>query len=347
MGFHMTGAARIGDVTAHGGVISSGCDKVLIEGKAAARVGDMHLCPMMNPGPLPHVGGTISNGVASVLINGSPAATSGSMCQCVGWPDNVQQGALTVVIGSRQTASRGSRECLNSLHQYRLQQAQPATPWSRGHYLDLRFSDDAGKHLLSLPYSLRRQGMSTQYGQLDGNGRLQRYRLSQPGRYCVQLLSLTRLAWDRPQAAYDESVQLHINWSDRRLQQAQPVAIYALYGNAQSVRVAQLQLRCQNGRVQHAWRLPFLATPRFPLRGYYFEIDLGAQRMRSPLLRLRHRLQLHFHGLAQFAGRPLALSFVDATQITVPVATDGECRSEHALPGVFHFDAGVVPLFAE
>ncbi|HSR29229.1 MAG TPA: PAAR domain-containing protein, partial [Anaerolineae bacterium] len=50
-------AARMGDQTAHGGTIVVGCPTVLIGGKPAARIGDMHTCPMVTPGtpPVPHV----------------------------------------------------------------------------------------------------------------------------------------------------------------------------------------------------------------------------------------------------------------------------------------------------
>lgn len=54
-------AARIGDMTAHGGAIVVGCPNVLIGGMPAARVGDMHVCPQVIPSPAPilHVGGPI------------------------------------------------------------------------------------------------------------------------------------------------------------------------------------------------------------------------------------------------------------------------------------------------
>ncbi|HOZ08825.1 MAG TPA: PAAR domain-containing protein, partial [candidate division Zixibacteria bacterium] len=50
-------AARMGDMTVHGGAIVVGEPTVLIGGLPAARVGDMHTCPMVNPGapPPPHV----------------------------------------------------------------------------------------------------------------------------------------------------------------------------------------------------------------------------------------------------------------------------------------------------
>ena len=54
----------------------------------AARVGDMHTCPMVNPGPVPHVGGPIlPPGCPTVLIGGLPAARVGDMAICVGPPD--------------------------------------------------------------------------------------------------------------------------------------------------------------------------------------------------------------------------------------------------------------------
>ena len=57
----MPPAARMGDATAHGGTIVVGFPMVLIGGQPAARVGDMHACPMQTPGvpPIPHVGGPI------------------------------------------------------------------------------------------------------------------------------------------------------------------------------------------------------------------------------------------------------------------------------------------------
>ncbi|MBU0699830.1 PAAR domain-containing protein [bacterium] len=63
----------------HGGTIIIGCPTVLIGGKPAARIGDMHVCPMVTPGtpPIPHVGGPITMGVPTVLIGNMPAACMG------------------------------------------------------------------------------------------------------------------------------------------------------------------------------------------------------------------------------------------------------------------------------
>jgi len=74
----------------------------------AARVNDMHVCPMMNPGPAPHVGGPIlPPGAATVLIGGMPAACVGDMASCSGPPDSIISGSGTVLIGGKPAARLG------------------------------------------------------------------------------------------------------------------------------------------------------------------------------------------------------------------------------------------------
>lgn len=74
----------------------------------AARVGDMHTCPMVNPGPVPHVGGPIlPAGCPTVLIGGQPAARVGDMATCVGPPDAIVMGSPTVLIGYQMAARIG------------------------------------------------------------------------------------------------------------------------------------------------------------------------------------------------------------------------------------------------
>ena len=70
----------------------------------AARVGDMHVCPMVT-GLVPHVGGPIlPPGGIPVLIGGMPAARVGDLCVCVGPPDPIVLGSFTVLIGGQPAA---------------------------------------------------------------------------------------------------------------------------------------------------------------------------------------------------------------------------------------------------
>ena len=79
-------------------------------GQPAARVGDMHVCPMLTPGvpPIPHVGGPVlPPGAPTVLIGGMPGATVGGMCVCVGPPDAILPGSVTVLLGGMPAARMG------------------------------------------------------------------------------------------------------------------------------------------------------------------------------------------------------------------------------------------------
>jgi uncharacterized Zn-binding protein involved in type VI secretion len=77
-------------------------------GQPAARVGDMHTCPQISPGPVPHVGGPIlPPGCPTVLIGGQPAARATGMATCTGPPDTIAKGSVTVLIGKLPAARMG------------------------------------------------------------------------------------------------------------------------------------------------------------------------------------------------------------------------------------------------
>jgi uncharacterized Zn-binding protein involved in type VI secretion len=91
----MPAAARLGDVTNHGGtIIGPGIPTVMIGGQPAAVAMDMHVCvipPPPHPTTTPFVMGS-----ATVMIGGKPALRTSDPCGCgamaaVGFP--------TVMIG--------------------------------------------------------------------------------------------------------------------------------------------------------------------------------------------------------------------------------------------------------
>jgi uncharacterized Zn-binding protein involved in type VI secretion len=73
----------------------------------AARISDMHACPMVT-GLVPHVGGPIlPPGCPTVLIGNLPAARATDMATCAGGPDSILMGSPTVLIGNMMAARVG------------------------------------------------------------------------------------------------------------------------------------------------------------------------------------------------------------------------------------------------
>ncbi len=73
----------------------------------AARITDMHVCPMVT-GIIPHVGGPIlPPGAVTVLVGSMPQAQVSGMCVCVGPPDVIALGSMTVLMGGMPAARMG------------------------------------------------------------------------------------------------------------------------------------------------------------------------------------------------------------------------------------------------
>ena len=77
-------------------------------GQPAARLTDMHTCPMTT-GPVPHVGGPITLGAPTVLTGTLPQARVTDMATCVGPPDTIVKGSTTVLVTSLPAARMGDQ----------------------------------------------------------------------------------------------------------------------------------------------------------------------------------------------------------------------------------------------
>lgn len=77
-------------------------------GKPAARIGDMHQCPLTNPDGSPHVGGPIGPlGSSNVNIGGQAAARQTDLLTCIGPKDIISAGSNTVFINGLAAARQG------------------------------------------------------------------------------------------------------------------------------------------------------------------------------------------------------------------------------------------------
>lgn len=73
-------------------------------GKPTCVLGSQHVCPVVDPGPKPHVGGpVVSPGQSFVKYNGLPLAVEGGACLCTGMPgqDKLSRGSGTVKINGK------------------------------------------------------------------------------------------------------------------------------------------------------------------------------------------------------------------------------------------------------
>jgi uncharacterized Zn-binding protein involved in type VI secretion len=78
----MPPAARVGDVSTHGGTITGpGVATVLIGGMPAAVAGDLHVCSLPPTGHQP-TASPFPAGSTTVLISGRPALRTTDACIC-------------------------------------------------------------------------------------------------------------------------------------------------------------------------------------------------------------------------------------------------------------------------
>ncbi len=197
-------AARMGDQTSHGGAIVVGAPTVMIGGAMAARVGDMHTCPMQTPGtpPIPHVGGPITLGSMTVMIEGKPAARVGDMCTCTGPPDSIAVGCPTVLIGDSAGGGGGAGSSGSGSG---VTATSSATDTVESHSIDIKFVDKGGKPISGVQYKLKDPDGNETKGTLAG--RIQTSTTSE-GQYEVELAAITNAEWSTKKAKQGDTVKM-------------------------------------------------------------------------------------------------------------------------------------------
>ncbi|MBD3343921.1 MAG: hypothetical protein GF401_02525 [Chitinivibrionales bacterium] len=211
-------AARIGDSTVHGGAVMAGLPTVLIGGMPAARMGDMHVCPMVTPAPapVPHVGGPIMKGSTGVLIGGMPAARMGDMAVCTGPPDSIIMGCMTVLIGETMAGGgggggAGAGSGMGNAAKGALMSASIAgntqVSEPENHTLDVSFVDKAGLPVGGLAYTMKWPDGTTSGGVLGG--KIKRTGIPE-GSYEITLRTITAAQWSKEEADVGDAVKLMV-----------------------------------------------------------------------------------------------------------------------------------------
>lgn len=218
-------AARMGDMTAHGGSIVKGEPRVLIGGMPAARLTDMHTCPMLNPGtpPPPHVGGPIMGpGAPTVLIGGLPAAVVGDNCTCAGPPATIlPPGCPTVLIGtgggggggaggggsSSTDADKGDTKGTDT-GGGASGETETTTDEHPEHYLHVDLQDQGGNPVFGISYDIDTADghhfESVAFGSIA-------HELEKSGDSTISLKTITRVKWSQENLKIGDKVQMQVS----------------------------------------------------------------------------------------------------------------------------------------
>lgn len=79
-------------------------------GRPVTLKGHMHICPMVDPGPRPHVGGpVVSTQQSFVCVEGVPISTVTDKCACTGVPTTaaITGGSSVATINGKKVARLG------------------------------------------------------------------------------------------------------------------------------------------------------------------------------------------------------------------------------------------------
>jgi uncharacterized Zn-binding protein involved in type VI secretion len=308
-------AARIGDMTAHGGSIVLGCPTVLIGGMPAARLTDMHVCPMLTPGvpPIPHVGGPIILGSAGVLIGGMPAARMGDMATCVGPPDMIALGCMTVLIGETMAGAAGAPGPIKvGLTSAAAAQMAAATALSDNketstkieHWVEFEFVDKAGKPVSGVPYKFTDTSNKESSAVLKPDGRICRDALT-AGQCKVQLYSVSNAKWSKNKAEPEENVKLTANVEGFDNGKPAVIEIYKRDISGPDVLFETIETKVQSNKVEAEWKYVLPEVPKEDLQvkgkerpysapSYYFEVVIENCKAHSGLLEYKDWIEIEF-----------------------------------------------------
>jgi uncharacterized Zn-binding protein involved in type VI secretion len=345
-------AARLGDSTAHGGVITLGFPMVLIGGMPAARMGDMHVCPMATPAtpPIPHVGGPIILGSPMVLIGGMPAARMGDMVTCVGPPDTIIMGCPTVLIGEGASGSAGGGGSVSSGAASAAAGAHNASSGSiesttrEEHWIEFEFTDNAGNPVSGVQYKFTGTSDEKSESVLKPDGRVIRDGIKE-GDAKIEIFSISNAKWSKDKAEVDEKIDITAETKGFEDGTKAVIEIYKRdISGADSV-VKNLESEIKGGKISASWEFKFPAGDQkkssdyrvYSSPEYYFIIVCGRVTARSGLLGFKDwiEIELKDENNKPVANEEYLLYFSDGTVRKGKLNSSGYTKEEKIIPGKY------------
>ncbi len=303
-------AARVGDLTAHGGSITLGLPTVLIGGMPAARMGDMHVCPMLTPGvpPIPHVGGPVSLGSTGVLIGGQPAARMGDMLMCVGPPDTIAMGCFTVLIGEMSPGGGGGGGAGSPAVAAAQAGAAIASSGNKEsttkeeHWVEFEFADKAGNTVSGIPYKFTDTENNDSDSNIKLDGKVRRDSLKD-GDCKVQLFGVSNAKWSKDKAKIGDKVKLTAKASGFKNNTPATIEINKRDFNSPDSVILTIESKVKNGKVEEEWEY-VLADPadksdfegnnnkKYSSPRFYFNVIINSLKTRSGLLEFKDTIEV-------------------------------------------------------
>jgi len=341
-------AARIGDMTAHGGVITVGQPTVLIGGMPAARATDMHTCPMFN-GPQPHVGGPISMGSSGVLIGGMPAARMGDMATCAGPPDPIVMGCFTVLIGEVSGGGAGgggggggAGAAGASASAATAQFADKEPTILEEHWVEFKFVDKAGLPVSGPPYRFEDPNGAVDEGRLRLDGTVRRDGLKE-GTATVVVHDVWAAAWSQSEAQVGDSLTLTAKVEGFESGTPATVQVFERDIRGADAILDEIPATTQGTKVEVDWVFwydePVAGEPAADLEAfgrpqYYFEVRVGPATARSGILELKDSVEIIARDAdgSPLGGEPYVLVFSDGSVRKGTLDGDGFAEEKNVPP---------------
>jgi predicted chitinase/uncharacterized Zn-binding protein involved in type VI secretion len=257
-------AGRLGDVSTHGGTLILGAPNVLIGKMPAGTLGDMHVCPMVT-GVVPHVGGPVALGSMGVLLGKKPAARVSDLSPCVGPPDMLAMGCMTVLIGEAGGAGGGGSAAAAAAAAAAKQNGpkaikpyvpiEPAEPRTENHYVECNVVDSANLPLQGLRYKLTDPDGQKVIGAVAAGGRIRHDGYSQAGSFKVEFTCLANVKWSKTKSKPGEKLTLKADADGFENGTACPIMIFEVVGNGTQRLLKTLTAKIQGNQVSGEWSL--------------------------------------------------------------------------------------------
>lgn len=304
-------AARIGDMCAHGGTLVVGCPTVLIGGMPAARLGDMHVCPMVTPAtpPIPHVGGPVLKGSTGVLIGGMPAARMGDLALCTGPPDSIMMGCMTVLIGETMAGGGGGGGAGAGAPASVAAQASAATALTDNnetstkeeHWVEFKFVDKAGNPVSGVNYKFTDSDGKESEGVLRLDGKIRRDEIKE-GQCKAVLMSVSNAKWSKEKAEVGEKVKMTADVEGFEDGTEAIIQIYKRDIKGPDVVFETIETEAKSGKVESEWEYVYpkqeeehrgkIKQTSYSAPEYYFEVIIGQSKSKSGLLTYKDYIEI-------------------------------------------------------